>query len=147
MGSSSCPQSPFWEQRGMWPQTQGCQSPPPSSGQWLHAGLRGIRNKLSRECPGEAPQYSPLDHFVCPFPLPSIIPICVWPTQLPGHREIWGSGSRSQATEARPVCRKCTGEERWWWCVWWGRDRQGAPFLATAADRRPWSLPSPLMIC
>lgn len=43
--------------------------PPGPRGQWFYTGLQGIRNKLSRECSGEAPGTAPLDHsFYLPFP-------------------------------------------------------------------------------
>lgn len=67
------PKVPFGSSRGCGHRLGGV-SHPPSSGQWLHPGLQGIRNKLGGECPGEAPAASPLDLSVCPFPVPSTAP-------------------------------------------------------------------------
>lgn len=52
----------------------GASVTPPSSGQWLHPGLHGIRNKLGGECPGEAPGASLLDFSVCHFPMANAAP-------------------------------------------------------------------------
>lgn len=59
MGGSSCPESPFWEQQGMWPLTQGRQSPLFPGTAVAHRILGGIRNQGAGSILGKPPPGQP----------------------------------------------------------------------------------------
>lgn len=63
-----CPKSLLGAARDVATDSRVSVTPTPSSGQWLHTGLQGIRNKRGIQSPGKAPG-SAFTRQICPLTL------------------------------------------------------------------------------
>lgn len=69
-----CPKSLLGAARDVATDSRVSVTPTPSSGQWLHTGLQGIRNKRGIQSPGKAPGSAFTRQICLLFPMASIIP-------------------------------------------------------------------------